>query len=371
VSENDLGLPEDREPKPEEWLKALKQTSERNKAIREKVRKLKAPHSSLAKYMMKNYSKEFNDYIKWHPDRSVVLPNNVDLKDTDLEMVNLKGVNMVGRRLQKAIFQSAELQKAEFYNAKLQGSKFYNADLNGAKFEGADLRGAEFMNADIRGADFIRTQLENTDFTDARVDGGTRFSEFSFNTETNFSGVGLASAMMAPWLRQEFKYNIRRRRWEEWYENHRFLRWPVRRFWNLSDYGQSTMQLIKRFCIFAIAFAIFYYAWGAFELYALGDTKAPGVVEGLFVKGCIQVRWYIVPLRAVYFSVVTMTTLGFGDMYAMPGSIWGHILLMIQVLLGYVLLGALITRFAIMFQEEGPRIEQPKRKKDNPPTPPE
>ncbi len=51
---------------------------------------------------------------------------------------------------------------------------------------------------------------------------------------------------------------------------------------------------------------------------------------------------------------MTMTTLGFGDMYAAPGSVWGHILLTFQVLFGYVLLGALITRFAILFSSEGP-----------------
>lgn len=53
-------------------------------------------------------------------------------------------------------------------------------------------------------------------------------------------------------------------------------------------------------------------------------------------------------IRAFYFSVVTMTTLGFGDMYAEKGSMAGHILLMLQVLLGYVFLGALVTRFGVL-----------------------
>ena len=59
-------------------------------------------------------------------------------------------------------------------------------------------------------------------------------------------------------------------------------------------------------------------------------------------------------LRPIYFSVVTMTTLGFGDMYANAQSIWGHLLLTIQVILGYVLLGALVTRFAVLFTAGGP-----------------
>jgi len=59
-------------------------------------------------------------------------------------------------------------------------------------------------------------------------------------------------------------------------------------------------------------------------------------------------------LRPVYFSIVTMTTLGFGDMYANKGSIAGHVILAVQVILGYVLLGALVTRFAVLFTAGGP-----------------
>jgi hypothetical protein len=60
-----------------------------------------------------------------------------------------------------------------------------------------------------------------------------------------------------------------------------------------------------------------------------------------------------VVVRALYFSVVTMTTLGFGDLHAAPQSIAGHGLLTFQVLLGYVILGALVTRFSILFQSLG------------------
>ena len=46
-----------------------------------------------------------------------------------------------------------------------------------------------------------------------------------------------------------------------------------------------------------------------------------------------------------------MTTLGFGDMYAAPGSMAGHLLLTLHVILGHVLLGALVTRLSVLFQE--------------------
>jgi hypothetical protein len=66
-----------------------------------------------------------------------------------------------------------------------------------------------------------------------------------------------------------------------------------------------------------------------------------------------------------------MTTLGFGDMYANAHSlfrgIFGHILMALQVILGYVLLGALVTRFAVLFTAGGQagNLQMKKKTKNN------
>ena len=62
-------------------------------------------------------------------------------------------------------------------------------------------------------------------------------------------------------------------------------------------------------------------------------------------------------------------TLGFGDMYANKGSIAGHVILAVEVILGYVLLGALVSRFAVLFTAGGSagqdkKITQPGRVED-------
>jgi hypothetical protein len=136
--------------------------------------------------------------------------------------------------------------------------------------------------------------------------------------------------------------------------------WLLRKFWLISDYGISTKQIIKTFFKWAFVFAIVYYAWGCIDYYLLCNKDYPGIVSNLFVLDDSKqaVSGWLVPLRAVYFSIVTMTTLGFGDMYANTHSlfrgIFGHILLALQVILGYVLLGALVTRFAVLFTAGGP-----------------
>jgi hypothetical protein len=95
----------------------------------------------------------------------------------------------------------------------------------------------------------------------------------------------------------------------------------------------------------------------------------PGIVRNLFIdESGATIYWWLVPLRSIYFSVVTMTTLGFGDMYANPKNYWfgawGHLLLIIQVILGYVLLGALVTRFAVLFTAGGPAGKFAEEKKE-------
>ncbi|MFA5252702.1 MAG: hypothetical protein WC454_08990, partial [Phycisphaerae bacterium] len=80
----------------------------------------------------------------------------------------------------------------------------------------------------------------------------------------------------------------------------------------------------------------------------------PGIVDYLFVDGNgVKVEWWVVPLRTIHFSVVIMTV-GFTNMHANAHSMWAHILVGLQMILGFVLLGALVTRFAVLFTVGGP-----------------
>ena len=120
----------------------------------------------------------------------------------------------------------------------------------------------------------------------------------------------------------------------------------------------------------AICFTIAYYLWGAIDVYLLVVTDHPGIVASLFVLPEGAVAGWLVPLRSIYFSIVTMTTLGFGDMYANANNYWiaalfGHLLLGLQVLLGYALLGALVKRFAVLLQS-GLIAAESKRNKKKP-----
>lgn len=307
---------------------------------------------------------EWNDWRKSHKKEDVFLEGK-DFSQWFLRSANLGVLQMTDAGgklfgevyLKGAIFEEADLKKADLQFAHLEGANLCWAHLEHAGLMDARLNGARMWFAHLEGADLAQAHLQGVEAMRARVDGGTEIWEPRVNRYrrdngyTNLEGVALHSARIDSGTKQLLEYNIRRKNWEEWYKSHRVLKWPVRWFWSLSDYGLSTLRIVFWFFGLAVVFAGIYGYWAY--------SSPPGIVSDLMVEPHLPAWHYfaLLLLRPFYFSVVTMTTLGFGDMYADAESIWGHILLTIQVILGYVLLGALVTRFAVLFTAGGPAEE--------------
>lgn len=328
---------------------------------------------------------EWNERRRGRPDEEVWLCG-VDFAKMRLNKVNfgnahLEGCVLAGAALEDAIFYDAHLDGAVLWQAHLEGANFWQARMRGAKLwrahmqkaallhadlEGASLRetdlqradlsnanlqGAELAHARLQGAKLNNARLQGTDFQYALVDGATRIADCEVDRDTDFTGVGLDGSRVEPGLSQLLKYNIRRKRWREWYgTGPRWLqvckRVFVGSFWWASDYGQSTVRILGTFTILAVAFAALYFC-------------VPGLVRNLSEAG-----GFTKAVHALYFSVVVMTTLGFGDVHANP-DVWpGQVVLIAHVLLGYVLLGALLTRLSVLFTAGGPSASFTKRSKN-------
>jgi len=273
-----------------------------------------------------------------------------------LEGTGLDGATLLRTDLQGAVLKDAELRKAILDEAFLR-----DADLEGAVLNGASARGTEFLKADLAGAIFVDSQLQGARFHKtkmvgakfgyAAVDGETLFAECTVDRDTDFTGVGLGACRIDPGLKQTLEYNVRRRRWHEWYAGGTKWKWAIRQlarlFWWTSDYGRSAGRIAAVFAVLSVLFAVAYRFLPT--LVVCSDGKP---IAGF---------WH-----AVYFSVVTMTTLGFGDIHASRGSALGQSLLMVQVILGYVLLGALVSRLAVLFQAGGPAAKFSKPARHNP-----
>jgi uncharacterized protein YjbI with pentapeptide repeats len=274
---------------------------------------------------------------------------DANLESAFLMYSHLEYANIEHAHLANANLMNANLENANLMNANMKNSVFTCANLEHTSLSNSNLENVKFMEANLRGARFWKSKLQGADFSRAIIDGETLFSEYcEVDRNTKFEAVALGNLRIYPKTRQLLEYNIRRMNWKEWYKEHFLLQWPVKLFWSFSDYGISTWRIIGWFFLLALAFAAIYancaYWW------------SPGIVNNLDVEPHLPLWHYflLVVLRPVYFSIVTMTTLGFGDMHANEASILGHALLTLQVILGYVLLGALVTRFAVLFTAGGP-----------------
>jgi hypothetical protein len=297
---------------------------------------------------LKDCSKEGPEGIKkWNEWRSKKENRHKDiyLEGAPLDECYLKNIDLALKGVEYEGEWSGRKGTSEVF---LREANLRWANLKSAALMGTHLEGAKIWFAHLEDADVSDAHLESTECRRATVDSTTSLWKCKVDRKTDFLGVSLDAAKIDPGTKQLLKYNIRRKNWEEWYKEHCLLRWPVRWFWCLSDYGISTWRVIIWFLVLSLLFATIYancaYWWPI------------GIVSNLAVEPHLPIWHYflLLLLRPIYFSIVTMTTLGFGDMYANAQSICGHILLSLQVILGYVLLGALVTRFAVLFTAGGP-----------------
>jgi uncharacterized protein YjbI with pentapeptide repeats len=288
------------------------------------------------------------DLFEAHLEGADLLGAN--LEEAILLGAHLEGTDLCGAYLEGVNLGNAHLERANLKHAYLQGADLFDTHLEDADLKHAHLEGAILLGAHLEGVNLSLTHLMDADFSRAIVDGKTLLWECEVNRYTKFEGVGLDSMRIYPRTKQLLEYNIRRMNWEEWYskknkslpELYNIVIWLMKRlvhiFWAISDYGMSTFRIIISFFGSAFMFAVAYRLW-------------PNLVA---FNGKIPVKGFQNFLHAFYFSVVTMATLGFGDIAANPDSWQGQLLLMAQVILGYVLLGTLITRLAVLFTSGGP-----------------
>jgi len=321
------------------------------------------------------------------PEKPVARNNKVHLEQANFESAILNGAQFLRAHLENARFLHAQVKQAYFCQAHLEDVELSVAHLEGSDFGNSFLKRADLTASRVHGAKFYHSDLRECIARGMVVDGETNLAYCKVNRYcrsdgfTDFELVALSVATVDPGTKQLLEYNIRRKNWELWYDDenepirdgvlvfsntrirlktNKILTWLVRKFWEITDYGMSTKQIIKTFFQWAIIFAGVYFSWGLIDYHLVGLKDNPGIVSNLFsLEGRQEpVAPCLVPFRTVYFSIVTMTTLGFGDMYANTdgflGGLFGHTLLSFQVILGYVLLGALITRFAVLFTAGGP-----------------
>ncbi len=261
-----------------------------------------------------------------------------DLKNAELRKAKLERASLVKAELEFADIQAANLQKADLTGANLKNALLIDSDLKEAILQAADLDETFLNGADLRGADLSGANLKNAKLSEVRLEGriynrtkknttlkgsnleGAYVRDIKFNRWARYQGIKVdgchGSARFARFAKdQDFIEEFR----SKWWRFIAYLVWLV-----LADCGRSLLLWVFWSITMALAFAFKFYSMGASAF------------------NLDRLTWGLKPM--IYYSVVTFTTLGFGDIKpeTMEAAWW----VMFEVIVGYIMLGGLISIFA-------------------------
>lgn len=253
-----------------------------------------------------------------------------------------------------AIFYFANFEGANFGAAHLENAYLEDANLNGARLSGANLKNAILANSSLKNAYLVDAHLEGTNlsavnFKNANLSSVTfdqkilwksiKSAGFSLkklwnqrynillDTTIRCKGVNAATCYGS----QQFKLFLQD---QDFLEEYLEKKWGKRIFfiwWLFADCGRSLGRWAGWSFALALLFAYLYWFLGSNSF----DTQH------------LQFNF----LTMFYYSVVTFTTLGFGDI--IPKTTTAAMCVTIEVILGYVMLGGLITIFASKLSRRG------------------
>ena len=250
------------------------------------------------------------------------------LEETQLLGADLTGADLTNAQAFSAMFGRSDLTNAILFNATMDDATLSHANLTGADLRTANLKGARLRDATLAGADFSRAEMEGVDLTGADVDRAIfRDTDLSRSRVKAVIGYTTADWIGVDMLDADFAgaYMVRRAIMDQNYlyefRHKSQLNAAIYQLWSItSDCGRSFARWVLWTGVIAALFAVAY----SFVEVDYGDYET----------------W----LSPLYYSIVTMTTLGYGD--ALPASTGAQVVAMIQVLIGYIMLGGVLSIFA-------------------------
>ena len=328
------------------------------------------------------------DRCRWHleGDKADVIDAEHFDDEDDLFGANFRGANLPtekgalsGRRFPRSDFSGVDLAGRDFSEADLGGADLSETDLREADFSGANLQNANLTDANARGATFEDANLENSQLTrtnlrNASIENAAlyevSFSDTWINRSTDLGNLCRyeaeeqaierdertirhheASAWTYRALQQLCAENAlptdNRRFYVREKEARRKLAWETHEYssaikaelsrW-VMEHGSDPWRVVGVSAVIILLYGALYPLVGGIK-----DT-ATGNVIGFFsadVPTDAPVWYFTGPfLKGIYFSVVTFTTLGYGDIQ--PLGRWARFLATTEAVMGSVLLAMLV-----------------------------
>lgn len=302
----------------------------------------------------------------WNQWRHNNLMTPVDLSGADLSKRDLSGVRLDSANLTRVNLRETNLQGAVLTSTNFHQADFTSANLNSARLLQANLSNSRFVNVDARNAELIGVNLENADTHNTKYNRWSRYqgvrlsgcygSQKFIRYAIDQSYIEEFRGHLAPG--SEPLFNDPQKFSSTLFQIKRYIRFfpSIRRnpkFWFLylpwlilSDCGRSFSLWFFWSIFIAIFFGAVYAGYPAPEW-------LPESVRNLLVDvaPAIDLSREKTPFTPYYFSIVTFTTLGFGDV--LPKNLAGEIWLTIEVIIGYIMLGGLISIFSSKIARRG------------------
>jgi len=252
-----------------------------------------------------------------------------------LEQTILDECEFIGSDLTYSSLNECSAKRCGFGGADLSHARLINADLDDAtlsrsKLIHSDLRASSLKNArlseaDLSGAIFTRATLLESDLKKSNVNG----TNFELADMQGCRLLGIKNFKKASWIGADIRgldlrgaYLVRRYIADENYlyefqTSSRFHKAIYLLWWASSDCGRSLLRWFVWLCSVTLIFA------------------------AIYTQVDIDYGEHVTPFSSVYFSFVTLTTLGYGD--AVPSSLTAQIFVTLQAITGYMGLGGLLS----------------------------
>ena len=242
--------------------------------------------------------------------RSGGMMHGLCLKQANLENLNLvkrghrQGFDLTGSDLYRANLQNAHLFNVVLIRASLMKADLAYANLHCAHLEECNLLGVKFNETKIEHIKIGRTIIQEQRATELEAQGEYKKAlEHYEEAEEVYRNLRKASenqglfTLSGPYLRKELTM---RRFQEPLYSVKRFYSKTVDLF---CGYGEDPLRVVFFSWLLIVVSSLFYYVFGLrfageYQAFSLQNSFADNLV---FFFECL------------YYSVVTFTTLGYGD----------------------------------------------------------
>ncbi len=272
------------------------------------------------------------------------------LSETNLSNSNLSWTCMVETSLHKANLDRCEMMGSDFSSADLNECSIKNSGLGGVNLSGAsfihsDLSDTSFSKSDLSNADFRAANLANANLTETIMANATFIRANLVNADLKSSDVKEASFELAD-LRQarllDIK-NFKKARWIGADIRNIDLKgaYLINRYVNDENYLHEFRTRSKYHEIIYILWWLTSDCGRSLFRWSIFVFLIVFLFGFLYSIVGVDFGQYKTPFSPYYFSIVTLTTLGYGDV--LPQTVGGQILTVLEAILGYIGLGGLLT----------------------------